>query len=118
MPTRKSSRTSPKNSKRVRGEKHSKFGQDLIQGMKEAVAYMRGEIDLRTTTFVVPDDVDVKALRERSGLSQLQFAQRYCFNPRTLQEWEQGRAKPDMAVRAYLTVIDRNPSAVEKALHS
>ena len=32
------------------------------------------------------------------------------------QEWEQGRRRPESAVRAYLTVIDRNPEVVEKAL--
>jgi hypothetical protein len=36
--------------------------------------------------------------------------------PRSLQEREQGRRRPESAVRAYLTVIDRNPEAVEKAL--
>jgi putative transcriptional regulator len=33
-----------------------------------------------------------------------------------VQEWEQGRAEPERAVRAYLQVIDRNPKAVEEAL--
>ena len=41
---------------------------------------------------------------------------RYAVSPRSLQEWEQGRRRPESAVRAYLTVIDRNPEAVEKAL--
>ncbi len=36
-------------------------------------------------------------------------------SPRSLQEGEQGRRRPESAVRAYLTVIDRNPEAVEKA---
>jgi putative transcriptional regulator len=71
---------------------------------------------LRTRVVYVPDEVDVHAVREKSGLSQAQFADRYGFNPRTLQDWEQGRRKPDSAVRAYLTVIDRNPTAVQKAL--
>jgi hypothetical protein len=30
--------------------------------------------------------------------------------------FEQGRRHPESAVRAYLTVIDRNPGTVEKAL--
>jgi putative transcriptional regulator len=63
-----------------------------------------------------PEEIDVRAVREKSGLSQPQFAERYGFSLRTLQEWEQGRAHPDNAVRAYLTVIDRNPNAVEEAL--
>ena len=41
---------------------------------------------------------------------------RYIVSPRSLQEWEQGRRRPESAVRAHLTVIDRNPEAVEKAL--
>ena len=41
---------------------------------------------------------------------------RYVVSPRSLPEWEQGRRRPESAVRAYLTVIDRNPEAVEKAL--
>ena len=54
--------------------------------------------------------------RTRSGLSQAQFAEVLGVSTRTLQEWEQGRRRPESAVRAYLTVIDRNPEAVEKAL--
>jgi DNA-binding transcriptional regulator YiaG len=37
-------------------------------------------------------------------------------SPRSLQEWEQGRWRPESAVPAYMTVIDRNPEAVQKAL--
>jgi len=37
-------------------------------------------------------------------------------SPRSLQEWEQGRRRPESAVRAYLTVFDRNPEAVEETL--
>jgi putative transcriptional regulator len=62
--------------------------------------------------------VDVRAVRENSGLSQSEFAARYGFSLRTLQEWEQGRAQPDSAVRAYLLVIDRDPQAVQAALAS
>ena len=64
----------------------------------------------------IPEQIDVRAIRERIGLSQAQFAQIYALNPRTVQDWEQGRAEPDVAVRAYLTVIDRNPRAVRRAL--
>ena len=66
----------------------------------------------------VPGPVDVKAIREKSGLSQSQFARRFGFSTRTLQDWELGRTQPPSAVRAYLTVIDRFPKTVEKALLS
>jgi putative transcriptional regulator len=116
MPTKKSSARSPSGSK-PRSNKHTPLGKSIIQGMKELQAHMRGEIQLRTRVVYVPDDVDVCAIREKTGLSQSQFAERYGFNPRTLQDWEQGRRQPDSAVRAYLTVIDRNPEAVQTALN-
>jgi putative transcriptional regulator len=60
--------------------------------------------------------VNVKAIRAKSGLSQSEFAKRYGFNVRTLQEWELGRTEPPGAIRAYLTVIDLFPETVERAL--
>lgn len=63
-----------------------------------------------------PAAVDVKAIRARTGLSQAEFAKRYGFNVRTLQDWESSGAQPPSPVRAYLTVIDRFPGMVAKAL--
>ena len=60
--------------------------------------------------------MDVKPIRRKAGMSQARFAASFALNPRTLQEWEQGKAQPDGAVRAYLTVIERNPVAVVDAL--
>jgi putative transcriptional regulator len=107
------------NSKRVSKcapGKLSRVGKDVVQGLKEAAAHVRGEISLRAYQYEVPGPVDVKAIRARSGLSQSQFARRFGFSTRTLQDWDLGRAKPPSAVRAYLMVIDRFPETVEKAL--
>jgi putative transcriptional regulator len=104
-----------KPSKRDKG-KTTPLGRAIARGMEEAVAWARGELELRTRVIYVPKAVDVAAIREKSGLSQSQFAERYGFSPRTLQDWEQGRRQPDSAVRAYLTVIERNPEAVQTAL--
>jgi putative transcriptional regulator len=89
----------------------------VVAGLKEAIAHARGELDLPAREYEVPGPVDVRAIRARSGLSQSEFAREYGFSVRTLQEWESGGAKPPSAVRAYLTVIDRNPKAVRAALH-
>jgi putative transcriptional regulator len=95
---------------------HSKVGREIIQGLKLVEKQVRGEVELPVRYVEVPDFVDVKAIRERSGLTQGEFARRYGISPRSLQEWEQGRRQPEGAVRAYLMVIDRNPHAVETAL--
>lgn len=69
------------------------------------------------TPRYVPPRTDVRALRERLGLSQEAFARRYMLSPRTIQDWEQHRREPSDAARVLLFAISRNPKAVEKALH-
>jgi putative transcriptional regulator len=96
--------------------RRSRVARDIISGLKDAVAFARGEITLGVRVVNVPNPVDVRALRSKLGLSQSEFAAQYGMSLRTLQEWEQGRTNPDGAVRAYLTVIDRNPQAVIEAL--
>jgi predicted RNase H-like HicB family nuclease/DNA-binding XRE family transcriptional regulator len=64
----------------------------------------------------VPGKINVKQIRVRTKLSQAEFARRFRFNVRTVQDWELGRSKPDIAVRAYLTVIAKNREAVEDVL--
>jgi putative transcriptional regulator len=118
MPTVK---TSKRRSTRLKlqsqkGGYTTKLGEELVKGLKQAAAHFRGETTLQSYEYNIPEHIDVRAVRERTGLSQAQFAGRYALNRRTVQQWEQGRAEPDVAVRAYLTVIDRNPKAVEEAL--
>jgi putative transcriptional regulator len=84
--------------------------------MSEVKEYLDGKRSLHVRTYDVPERINVRAIRERVGMSQAQFAIRFAISPRTLQEWEQGRRMPDATVRAYLTVIDRNPDAVQNAL--
>jgi putative transcriptional regulator len=96
--------------------KHSRAGKRLIAAMEEVVAHAEGKVALPIRYGDVPGDVDVRAIRSKLGLSQGEFAKRYSISSRSLQEWEQGRRKPEGAVRAYLTVISRNPRAVEVAL--
>jgi putative transcriptional regulator len=59
---------------------------------------------------------DVRSLRERLGLSQEAFAERFQISLRTIQEWEQRRRIPEGAALTLLRVIERDPKAVEKAL--
>jgi len=107
---------SPRKSSAARKKKpkSTRLGRALIKGMTEVVAHIRGEIKLES--YYLPGPVDVKAVRRRAGMSQAKFAAAFGLNRRTLQEWEQHKAEPDGAVRAYLTVIDRNPEAVIEAL--
>jgi putative transcriptional regulator len=61
---------------------------------------------------------DVRAIRERLGLSQQAFAERFGLSERTVQEWEQKRMAPEGPARVLLQVIARAPKAVERALRA
>ena len=60
--------------------------------------------------------VNVRRLRERLGLTQEVFAERYRIPLGTLRDWEQRRKFPDAPARAYLMVIEKNPEAVAAML--
>jgi putative transcriptional regulator len=57
-----------------------------------------------------------KFIRQRMGLSQEQFAERFRIPLGTLRDWEQHRSEPDQAARAYLVVIEQAPDVVLAAL--
>jgi putative transcriptional regulator len=102
----------------TKGKRRTKLGLELEQSAKEILTHVKGETKRPTWRIVLPDEVDVKRLRVQAGMSQAEFARAFCINPRTLQEWEQGRRKPDATTRAYLAVIAKKRAAVLDALAS
>ena len=65
--------------------------------------------------LVIPGP-DVRAIRERLGLSQEAFAKRFQLSLRTVQDWEQKRRVPEGPARVLLRVIEREPEAAARAL--
>lgn len=96
-------------------KKTTKAGQSMIRGALEALDYASNLKDHKCVAHV-PEKIDVKAIREQTRMSQEQFSKTYGFNKRTLQQWEQGNRLPTGASRAFLTVITREPKAVQRAL--
>jgi putative transcriptional regulator len=58
----------------------------------------------------------VKALRARLGISQEAFAGYYGLDQSTVQNWEQGRTKPDGPAVALLHLIDKEPDSILELL--
>ena len=86
--------------------------------MGQALAHARGEAVPGTVVHrvMVLDAADVRAIRQRTGLSRPKFAERFGLDVRAVQDWEQGRRVPDRAARVLLLTIDRHPEAVTDAL--
>ncbi len=90
------------------------FGKDLIKSANEALAIVKGEME--PAGVYVPETVDVAAIRKRQKLSQEAFADRYGLSVGTVRDWEQERRLPDRAALVLLSVIDREPEVVARAL--
>ena len=89
----------------------------IIEGLKDAIRHARGDGIPREESIVyVENPVDVKAIRQKMGLSQREFADRFGFCLGTLQGWEQGRRRPTGVNRNFLKVIEKMPDAVQRVL--
>ena len=92
------------------------LGREIETALGEVLAHVRGETGLSCRIVDDPAASRIVALRKRMLLSRQKFADRFGLDVRALQEWEQGRRVPDRAARVLLTVIDRDPEAVVRAL--
>jgi len=98
----------------------SKIGQDLIQAMQELIDYSEGKINLRTTRLnITPvcetiSATDIKETRKKLGMSQGLFALVIGVSKKTVESWETGRYVPDGAARRLITMINYDPSFLEK----
>jgi putative transcriptional regulator len=91
------------------------FTEEDIQRMKEEDDELPDE-RWGPPRLVDPNGPDVRAIRHKLRLSQAQFAKRFGFSVRTIQEWEQGRALPDRPARILLRVIAKSPKTVARAV--
>lgn len=90
--------------------------QKLVKSVKQMGSIMRGDhIPHRRTVLTT---VNVKALRERLGLTQNQFSGMIGVSIKTLQNWEQGRREPEGPAKVLLRVVEKEPQAVLSALHA
>jgi putative transcriptional regulator len=89
--------------------------EELLASVKDMGKHMRGEAVQGLVTREFPEP-DVKAIRERTGMSQTRFAFLIGVKPKTLQNWEQRRVRPAGPARALLKIVEANPQALA-ALH-
>jgi putative transcriptional regulator len=90
-------------------------GQRMIESARQALAFAEG-ITNHGCEVHVPEDIDVREIRESISLSQGEFAKLFGLSKRTLEHWEHRRRVPSGPARAFLKVIAREPEAVRRAL--
>jgi putative transcriptional regulator len=86
----------------------------LTESVRQAGRIKRGTTKASRTTIIEPQDV--RSIRARLGKSQSEFAMMIGVSVATLQNWEQGRRKPEGPAQALLKIAAKNPRAVAEAL--
>ena len=89
--------------------------EQMMDGLNDVEAFLAGKQE--GFKAHVPEEVDVKAIRNRLGMTQARFSNTFGFSLDAIKHWEGGRRSPEAPARTLLTVIDRNPAAVLTALN-
>jgi putative transcriptional regulator len=91
------------------------FFEDLKRGLADVDAFLDGQKAGFKVTL--PEEINVKEIRGRLQMTQSKFSDCFGFSLDAVKHWEGGRRTPEAPVRAFLTVIARDPEAVLAALH-
>ena len=106
------------NAKKKRATKRDLFA-ELTEGVEALAASRKGKRTLRTHSVeykpapkVTPQELI--RLRERLKMSRALFAVYLRTNVRTLENWEQGRAKPNAQAALLINLVKRYPDTVQR----
>ena len=92
---------------------------ELSEGFEALADERAGKKTLRTTTVEIKPAPtvsagDVLALRQHLRLSRPVLARYLRTNPRTLENWEQGRAKPNAQAALLIRLVEKFPDTMER----
>ena len=96
-----------------------KLFDELMEGVDAMQQQREGKITLRSHEVedLPPLDVDAELIRdtrERLHVSRAVFARRLRVSTRTLENWEQGRARPNAQAAALILMVRKFPDTLEK----
>ena len=83
------------------------IGQEVLDGIREIRDHKEGKKKLKT--HVMEDPSPPQVIREKLQLSQCVFASLMGVSTRTIQDWEQGRRKPQGPAKSLLRVAEQHP---------
>lgn len=91
---------------------------ELTEGIEALAGERAGKITLRkhTVEYQVAPQVtaeEVVAVRGMLHVSRAVFARYLRTNPRTVEGWEQGRAKPNAQAALLIKLVEKYPETIE-----
>jgi len=95
----------------------SKFADEIIQGLKEALVHAEGnDVPGMRMHHIDVENIDAKSIRQKLHLTQDQMATFLGTSASGYKKWEQGQRHPSGAARTLLRVMEKEPEAVLRAL--
>ena len=96
-----------------------KIFDEMIEGVAAMKSHREGKITLRTYKIEAAplprvDSKLIRDTRKRLHCSRAVFARKLRINERTLEKWEQGRAKPNPQAAALVLLVRRYPDTLER----
>jgi putative transcriptional regulator len=89
--------------------------EELLGSIREGGAILRGQAAPSRRAGISASGV--RGIRERTRLSQSEFAHLIGVSVKTLQNWEQDRRRPTGPAAALLTILAHDPHLALKAIH-
>jgi|SRR5579863_541953 putative transcriptional regulator len=89
--------------------------EELLGSVREAGAILRGR--KKPSRRIAIRCSGVRVIRERTSLSQSEFAHLIGVSVKTLQNWEQDRRRPTGPAAALLSIIEHDPAMAVRAIH-
>jgi putative transcriptional regulator len=93
--------------------KHVRFFRQLNESLESALAYEKGDPDVRVTYVPdIPKTItarEVRAIRHSLRVSQARFARLLNVSSKAVQSWEQGARRPRSAALKLLVLAKKNP---------
>lgn len=98
--------------------KRNLFG-ELMEGVNAMKDHREGKITLRTYKLEPPplpkvDSKIIKDTRKKLRCSRAVFARKLRVNERTLEKWEQGRARPNPQAAALVLLVRKYPDTLDR----
>ena len=86
----------------------------LLESVQQMDEIVDGKREAQITNVIA--SIQIKAIRDRTQLTQQKFAQLIDVSVGTLRNWEQGRREPTGPAKVLLRAIERDPEHVIPAL--
>lgn len=88
--------------------------ESIKQGLHEAIEYSEGRLE--NAKAYKPKPVDIKQIRKKVGMTQIEFSSAFGISVGTLRHWERGDRNPKGPALVLLNLVQKEPQTILRVL--